>query len=75
MPASQRVLSRRIQECNDMQAVEGEIDSAHVRLIKMARDLQDGVEPAEALRPEIYNVRAVDMVCPPTFWLHGPLCR
>jgi hypothetical protein len=29
----------------------------------MARDLQDGVEPAEALRPEIYNVRAIDMVC------------
>jgi hypothetical protein len=30
----------------------------------MARDLQDGIEPVEALRPEVYNVRAVDMVCP-----------
>ncbi len=30
VPASQRVLSRWIQECNYMQAVEGEIDSAHV---------------------------------------------
>jgi nitrite reductase/ring-hydroxylating ferredoxin subunit len=37
--------------------------AARRRLIKMARDLQDGVEPAEALRPEIYNVRAIDMVC------------
>jgi phthalate 4,5-dioxygenase len=128
VPASQRVLSRWIQACNYMQAVEGEIDSAHVswlhaplqaedspfrgrfndaiirdgaprltisqdtamtesmggivdrtqehlgttdvaviaarrRLIKMAQDLRDGVEPTDALRPEIYNVRAVDMVC------------
>jgi hypothetical protein len=30
VPDSQRVLSRWIQECNYMQAVEGEIDSAHV---------------------------------------------
>ena len=29
----------------------------------MAHDLQDGVEPTAALQPEIYNVRAVDMVC------------
>jgi phthalate 4,5-dioxygenase len=38
--------------------------AARRRLIKMAGHLQDGVEPAQALRPEIYNVRAVDMVCP-----------
>jgi phthalate 4,5-dioxygenase oxygenase subunit len=37
--------------------------AARRRLIKMARDLEDGIEPVEALRPEIYNVRAVDMVC------------
>jgi hypothetical protein len=28
----------------------------------MARDLQDGIEPIAALKPEIYNVRAVDQV-------------
>ncbi len=44
--------------------------AARRRLIKMARDLQDGVEPAEALRPEIYNVRAVDKVCPEDDFLH-----
>jgi phthalate 4,5-dioxygenase oxygenase subunit len=38
--------------------------TARRRLIKMALDLQDGIEPSEALRAEIYNVRAVDMVCP-----------
>src|SRR5919109_4146456 len=38
--------------------------AARRRLITMARDLQDGIEPSEALQPEIYNVRAVDMVCP-----------
>jgi nitrite reductase/ring-hydroxylating ferredoxin subunit len=38
--------------------------AARRRLIKMARDLQDGIEPTAALQPEIYNVRAVDMVCP-----------
>jgi phthalate 4,5-dioxygenase oxygenase subunit len=38
--------------------------AARRRLIQMARDLEAGVEPIEALRPEIYNVRAVDMVCP-----------
>jgi phthalate 4,5-dioxygenase len=37
--------------------------AARRQLIKMARDLEDGIEPIEALRPEIYNVRAVDMVC------------
>jgi hypothetical protein len=26
--------------------------------------LEDGIEPVEALQPEIYNVRAVDMVSP-----------
>ncbi len=30
--------------------------------MQMARDLQHGIEPAAALRPENYNVRAVDMV-------------
>jgi hypothetical protein len=29
----------------------------------MARDLHNGIEPTAALQPEIYNVRAVDMVC------------
>ena len=29
----------------------------------MAHDLQNGIEPTAALRPEIYNVRAVNMVC------------
>jgi nitrite reductase/ring-hydroxylating ferredoxin subunit len=38
--------------------------AARQRLIKMARDLAAGIEPVKALRPEIYNVRAVDMVCP-----------
>jgi phthalate 4,5-dioxygenase len=36
--------------------------AARRRLITMARDLQNGVEPVAALQPEIYNVRAVDMV-------------
>lgn len=38
--------------------------AARRRLLTMARDLQNGLEPTEALRPEIYNVRAVDIVCP-----------
>jgi phthalate 4,5-dioxygenase oxygenase subunit len=38
--------------------------AARRRLLKLASDLQDGIEPVEALRPEIYNVRAVDLVCP-----------
>ena len=38
--------------------------AARRRLITMARDLQHGIEPSAALQPEIYNVRAVDMVCP-----------
>jgi phenylpropionate dioxygenase-like ring-hydroxylating dioxygenase large terminal subunit len=38
--------------------------AARRRLITMARDLQRGIEPSAALQPEIYNVRAVDMVCP-----------
>jgi LigXa C-terminal domain like len=38
--------------------------AARRRLIKMARDLEEGIEPVDALQPEIYNVRAVDMVCP-----------
>lgn len=37
--------------------------AARRRLIQMARDLAEGIEPVEALQPEIYNVRAVDMVC------------
>jgi nitrite reductase/ring-hydroxylating ferredoxin subunit len=36
--------------------------AARRRLITMACDLQRGIEPTEALQPEIYNVRAVDMV-------------
>lgn len=39
------------------------IIAARRRLISMARALQEGIEPTAALRPEIYNVRAVDMVC------------
>ena len=38
--------------------------AARRRLIKMAHDLAEGIEPVAALQPEIYNVRAVDMVCP-----------
>jgi phenylpropionate dioxygenase-like ring-hydroxylating dioxygenase large terminal subunit len=38
--------------------------AARRRLLTMARALQDGVEPSEALQPEMYNVRAIDMVCP-----------
>jgi phenylpropionate dioxygenase-like ring-hydroxylating dioxygenase large terminal subunit len=38
--------------------------AARRRLIQMARDLADGIEPSEALRPEIYNVRALDLVSP-----------
>jgi nitrite reductase/ring-hydroxylating ferredoxin subunit len=33
-------------------------------LINMAHNLEAGIEPIEALQPDIYNVRAVDMVCP-----------
>jgi phenylpropionate dioxygenase-like ring-hydroxylating dioxygenase large terminal subunit len=32
-------------------------------LLSMARALQAGIEPTAALQPDIYNVRAVDMVC------------
>jgi phenylpropionate dioxygenase-like ring-hydroxylating dioxygenase large terminal subunit len=39
------------------------IIAARRHLITLARALQDGVEPSAALQPEIYNVRAVDMVC------------
>jgi phthalate 4,5-dioxygenase len=38
--------------------------AARRRLLQMARDLQDGIEPVTALQPEIYHVRAVDMLCP-----------
>jgi phenylpropionate dioxygenase-like ring-hydroxylating dioxygenase large terminal subunit len=38
--------------------------AARRRLLTMARALQDGIEPSEALQPEMYNVRAIDMVCP-----------
>jgi phthalate 4,5-dioxygenase oxygenase subunit len=38
--------------------------AARRRLIKMARDLEEGIEPVAVLQPEIYNVRAIDMVCP-----------
>ena len=38
--------------------------AARRRLLKMARDLQDGIEPIAALKPETYNVRAVDQVSP-----------
>jgi nitrite reductase/ring-hydroxylating ferredoxin subunit len=38
--------------------------AARRRLLTMARDLQNGIEPSAALQPEIYNVRAVDMVSP-----------
>jgi phthalate 4,5-dioxygenase len=34
------------------------------RLLKAARDLQNGKEPPEARRPEMYNVRAMDIVVP-----------
>jgi nitrite reductase/ring-hydroxylating ferredoxin subunit len=44
--------------------------AARRRLLKMARDLEDGIEPMEALRSEIYNVRAVDKVCPEDDFLH-----
>jgi hypothetical protein len=37
--------------------------AARRRLITMAQDLQNGVEPTAALQPESYHVRAVDMVC------------
>jgi hypothetical protein len=38
--------------------------AARRRLIKMAHDLQSGIEPTAALKPEVYNVRAVDQVSP-----------
>ena len=38
--------------------------AARWRLLKMARDLQDGIEPSAALKPETYNVRAVDQIGP-----------
>jgi hypothetical protein len=38
--------------------------AARRRLIQLARDLQGGIEPTEALQPEIYNVRAIDKVSP-----------
>jgi phthalate 4,5-dioxygenase len=34
------------------------------RLLKAARDLQKGIEPPEARRPQSYNVRAMDIVVP-----------
>ena len=37
--------------------------AARRRLLQMAHDLQNGIEPSAALQPESYNVRAVDMVC------------
>jgi phenylpropionate dioxygenase-like ring-hydroxylating dioxygenase large terminal subunit len=37
--------------------------AARRRLITLANNLQNGIEPTAELQPEIYNVRAVDMVC------------
>ena len=36
--------------------------AARRRLLTMAHDLQNGIEPEAVLRPESYNVRAVDQV-------------
>jgi phenylpropionate dioxygenase-like ring-hydroxylating dioxygenase large terminal subunit len=36
--------------------------AARRRLLKMAQELQEGIEPVAALKPEAYNVRAVDQV-------------
>jgi nitrite reductase/ring-hydroxylating ferredoxin subunit len=44
--------------------------AARRRLLNMARDLAEGIEPVSALQPEIYNVRAVDMVCPEDDFFH-----
>ena len=44
-------------------STDAAIIAARRRLIQMARALEDGVEPTAALQPEMYNVRAVDMVC------------
>jgi hypothetical protein len=44
-------------------STDAAIIAARRRLITMAQALQGGVEPSAALPPEIYNVRAVDMVC------------
>lgn len=45
-------------------STDAAVIAARRRLINMARDLQNGIEPTAALQPEIYNVRAVDMVSP-----------
>jgi phthalate 4,5-dioxygenase len=45
-------------------STDAAVIAARRRLLTMARALQDGVEPNEALQPEMYNVRAIDMVCP-----------
>ncbi len=36
--------------------------AARRRLLKMARDLQAGIESTAAMNPDVYNVRAVDQV-------------
>jgi hypothetical protein len=45
--------------------------AARRRLIKLARDLEQGVEPVAATHPELYRVRPLDLISPePNF---GPL--
>jgi phenylpropionate dioxygenase-like ring-hydroxylating dioxygenase large terminal subunit len=45
-------------------STDAAVIAARRRLLSMAQALQNGVEPSEALQPEIYHVRAIDMVSP-----------
>ena len=37
---------------------------ARRKLLRMARDLMDGIEPVESMDPDIYRVRSLDLHCP-----------
>ena len=55
------IVDRREEQLGTTDAA---VIAARRRLLKMARDLQEGIEPAAALTPEAYNVRALDQVSP-----------
>jgi hypothetical protein len=75
-PVRLRILGEDLVAFRDTQGKVGRVDrreehlgttdaaviTARRRLLKMARDLQNGIEPEAVLRPVSYNLRAVDQV-------------
>src|SRR4029077_11945328 len=51
VPESQRYVSKRIQACNYLQNVEGEVDSSHVSFLHSRRPPSAPSRPREDLNP------------------------